>query len=103
MSERTRAFASLAGVALLAGAAGACRGSQDLLITYFNGDYGLSVRYPVSWRTDQAEQACEHLKLTVQRVMTRRYAKPPRWSLEPAPAKGPPPRLRVDIRGPPDS
>jgi len=57
LSKRSRAFASLAGVALLAGAAGACRGSsQDLLITYFNGDYGLSVRYPWSWRTDQAEQ-----------------------------------------------
>ena len=40
-----------------AGMAGACRGSShDLLITYFNGDYGLSVRYPASWRTDQAEQ-----------------------------------------------
>jgi hypothetical protein len=57
LSNRARVFASLAGVALLAGAAGACRGSsQDLLITYFNGDYGLSVRYPASWRTDQAEQ-----------------------------------------------
>jgi len=57
LSNRARAFASLAGVVLLAGAAGACRGSShDLLITYFNGDYGLSVRYPASWRTDQAEQ-----------------------------------------------
>jgi len=51
------AFASLAGAALLAGAAGACRrSSQDLLITYFNGNFGLSVRYPASWRTDEAEQ-----------------------------------------------
>jgi hypothetical protein len=57
LSNRARAFASLAGAVLLAGAAGACRGSsQDVLITYFNGDYGLSVRYPASWRTDQAEQ-----------------------------------------------
>jgi hypothetical protein len=57
LSNRARAFASLAGAVLLAGAAGACRGSsQDLLITYFNGDHGLSVRYPASWRTDQAEQ-----------------------------------------------
>ena len=57
MSNRARAFASLAGAVLLAGAVGACRGSsQDILITYFNSDYGLSVRYPVSWRTDQAEQ-----------------------------------------------
>jgi hypothetical protein len=44
-------------VALLAGAAGACRRSAlDPLITYFNGDFGLSVRYPASWRADQAEQ-----------------------------------------------
>jgi hypothetical protein len=57
LSNRARAFASLAGAVLLAGAVGACRGSsQDILITYFNGDYGLSVRYPASWRTDQAEQ-----------------------------------------------
>jgi len=57
LSKRARAAAFLAGAALLAGAVGACRGSsQDLLITYFNGDYGLSVRYPTSWRTDQAEQ-----------------------------------------------
>jgi hypothetical protein len=57
LSKRSRAFASLAGAALLAGAAGACRGSsQDPLITYFNGDFSLSVRYPASWRTDQAEQ-----------------------------------------------
>jgi hypothetical protein len=57
LSNRARTFAFLAGAVLLAGAAGACRrSSQDLLITYFNGDYGLSVRYPASWRTDQAEQ-----------------------------------------------
>ena len=57
MSNRSRALASLAGAALLAVTAGACRGSsQDPLITYFNGDYRLSVRYPASWRTDQAEQ-----------------------------------------------
>ncbi len=26
-------------------------------MTYFNGDHGLSLRHPASWRTDQAEQA----------------------------------------------
>jgi hypothetical protein len=57
LSKSSSALASLAGAALLAGAAGACRGSaQDPLITYFNGDFSLSVRYPASWRTDQAEQ-----------------------------------------------
>jgi hypothetical protein len=58
LSERARALGSLAGVvALLAGAAGACRGAAtDPYVTYFNADFGLSVRYPASWRTDQAEQ-----------------------------------------------
>ena len=26
------------------------------MLTYFNGNYGLSVRYPAGWRTEQAEQ-----------------------------------------------
>jgi hypothetical protein len=26
------------------------------MVTYFNGDYGLSLRYPASWKTEQAEQ-----------------------------------------------
>jgi hypothetical protein len=57
LSRKAGAAAFLAGAGLLAGASGACRGSsQDILITYFNGDYRLSVRYPASWRTDQAEQ-----------------------------------------------
>ena len=25
-------------------------------MTYFNGDHGVSLRHPASWRTDQAEQ-----------------------------------------------
>lgn len=57
MSNGSRAVRVLAGVALLAGAAGACRSSsRDPLITYFNGEFALSVRYPAGWRTDQAEQ-----------------------------------------------
>jgi len=57
LSDRGRACAALAAIALLAGAAGACRASaQDPFITYFNADFGLSIRYPASWRTDQAEQ-----------------------------------------------
>lgn len=31
-------------------------GTQEMFVTYFNGDYGISVRYPAGWRTDQAEQ-----------------------------------------------
>ncbi|HEY5726018.1 MAG TPA: hypothetical protein VIX40_08680 [Methylomirabilota bacterium] len=40
----------------LAGA-GACRKrSREPLLTYFNAEHALTVRYPASWRTDQAEQ-----------------------------------------------
>jgi hypothetical protein len=57
LNNRARACGVLAGAALLAGAAGACRRSPpDPLITYFNSDFALSVRYPASWRTDEAEQ-----------------------------------------------
>jgi hypothetical protein len=41
----------------LAGALGGlgCRGgSREPLLTYFNGDFGFSVRYPASWRSQQA-------------------------------------------------
>jgi hypothetical protein len=34
----------------------ACTGSRELFVTYFNGDHGVSLRHPASWRTDQAEQ-----------------------------------------------
>ena len=35
-----------------------CRGGvEETFVTYFNGDHGLSLRHPASWRTDQAEQA----------------------------------------------
>jgi hypothetical protein len=42
----------------LALACGGCRSAvQETFVTYFNGDHGLSVRHPASWRSDQAEQA----------------------------------------------
>ena len=34
----------------------ACGGARDSFVTYFNGDHGVSLRHPASWRTDQAEQ-----------------------------------------------
>jgi len=48
--------AALALVTLAALAAQACTGSRELFVTYFNGDHGVSLRHPASWRTDQAEQ-----------------------------------------------
>jgi hypothetical protein len=34
-----------------------CRsGGRDPLVTYFNGDFGLSLRHPASWKAQQAEQ-----------------------------------------------
>jgi hypothetical protein len=42
---------------LLAGlSAGCARSSREPLLTYFNGDHAFTVRYPASWKTDQAEQ-----------------------------------------------
>ena len=38
------------------GAAGCAREPREPLLTYFNGDHGLTVRYPAGWRTEQAEQ-----------------------------------------------
>jgi hypothetical protein len=43
-------------VALAVLVAEACTGSRELFVTYFNGDHGVSLRHPASWRTDQAEQ-----------------------------------------------
>jgi hypothetical protein len=38
-------------------ALGACRReSGDLFLTYYDGNHGLSLTYPASWRTDQANQ-----------------------------------------------
>ena len=34
-----------------------CRGTgREPLVTYYNGQYGLSLRHPAAWRTEQAEQ-----------------------------------------------
>src|SRR5262249_37411082 len=45
------------GLLLAAGlAAAACTGARETFVTYFNGDHGVSLRHPASWRTDQAEQ-----------------------------------------------
>ena len=50
-SARAVALAALASVL-----AGACAQSRELFVTYFNGDHGVSLRNPATWRTDQAEQ-----------------------------------------------
>ena len=35
----------------------ACKGTaREPLVTYFNADHGLSVRYPADWKSDEAEQ-----------------------------------------------
>lgn len=42
--------------AALAAPQGCARGSREPLLTYFNGVHGLTVRYPASWKTEEAEQ-----------------------------------------------
>jgi hypothetical protein len=57
---RTTALSSPSRTAvLLAALAGAsCLGPRpDPLLTYFNGEYGLSLHYPASWRSEETEQA----------------------------------------------
>jgi hypothetical protein len=57
--RRTTAWSSASALAcVLAGGLGAasCTGPRETYVTYFNGDHGLSLRHPASWRTDQAEQ-----------------------------------------------
>lgn len=49
----SRRAAVLAASLLAASCGGAAR---DTFVTYFNGDHGVSLRHPASWRTDQAEQ-----------------------------------------------
>lgn len=49
--------AVLAAVLAAAFAASACApGARETFFTYFNGDHGVSVRQPASWRSDQSEQ-----------------------------------------------
>jgi hypothetical protein len=33
-----------------------CRGAREPYLTYFNGDHSLSLRYPSTWKTEQAAQ-----------------------------------------------
>jgi hypothetical protein len=48
---------ALAGSLLVGLAAAGCgRGSGEPYLTYFNGDYGMTLRYPASWTTHQSEQ-----------------------------------------------
>jgi hypothetical protein len=61
--RRTIGWSSVAAAArpaarlLLVGAlAAGCNGTREVLVTYFNGDHGVSLRHPGGWRTDQAEQ-----------------------------------------------
>jgi len=54
---RTTASSRRGLVLALAALAAACGGRpRETLLTYFNGDHGVSVRHPASWRNDQAEQ-----------------------------------------------
>jgi len=44
-------------IALAVGSMAACHGARrEPLITYFDSEHGLSVRYPPSWTSEQAEQ-----------------------------------------------
>ncbi len=52
MNRRCAAAALL----LAAGAFGCKTQPREPFLTYFNGDHGISIRYPPSWRTEQAVQ-----------------------------------------------
>ena len=53
----SRGAAVLAAVLAAALLAAACGGrARETFVTYFNGDHGVSLRYPASWAGDQAEQ-----------------------------------------------
>jgi len=55
--RRTTASSRGGAAVLVALALSACTGGGgEVYVTYFNGEYGLSVRHPAGWRTDQAEQ-----------------------------------------------
>jgi len=57
--RRTIAWSKAGALALLLlGGLGSasCTGTRETFVTYFNGDHGVSLRHPASWRTDQAEQ-----------------------------------------------
>lgn len=48
---------AVAAAVLLLAELGCRRAPREPLITYFSAEHGLSIRYPSSWRTEQAEQA----------------------------------------------
>ena len=55
--RRTTGWSRRAAVLAAAFAAAGCVGApRETFVTYFNGDHGVSVRQPASWRSDQAEQ-----------------------------------------------
>jgi hypothetical protein len=54
---RTTGWSRRAAFLVAASAAFGCVSSpRETFVTYFNGDHGISVRQPASWRSDQAEQ-----------------------------------------------
>lgn len=57
MNRATRRAAwALGVVAALSPGPGCVRRAREPLLTYFNAEHALTVRYPASWKTDQAEQ-----------------------------------------------
>lgn len=57
MNRSTRRAALALGLlTTLSGGPACVRKSREPLLTYFNGEYALTVRYPASWKTEQAEQ-----------------------------------------------
>jgi hypothetical protein len=54
--RRTTGWSRRAAVLAAFAAAGCVGGPRETFVTYFNGDHGVSVRQPASWRSDQAEQ-----------------------------------------------
>ena len=58
-SPRKRRTTGWSRGAVLAAVLAACAcapGARETFFTYFNGDHGVSVRQPASWRSDQSEQ-----------------------------------------------
>jgi hypothetical protein len=56
LSSALRIETALAALALALSAG--CLGPRpEPLVTYFNGEHGLSLRYPATWRSEEAEQA----------------------------------------------
>jgi hypothetical protein len=54
---RITGWSRRAALLVAAGALAGCVSSpRETFVTYFNGDHGVSVRQPASWRSDQAEQ-----------------------------------------------